>query len=281
MRKIVIASFLLVSVSLAAIPGHAGVIRGLFVGGMAAGASAAQGGSANEVFDAFGSGFSDVYSVASSLFKIFNAKLNKNSRSVKFFIDRFYAERLYNELVKHLEGEDRQRLIIEQEKWRKSGMDAYARKLIDQNVEKPVAYEQAAAYRRQELQKLWDSLGIPQPAKEDMFAGVDFNININNTQQNNPQSDPRATDPAFILPVSGKEICGDVISNLPFAEDANLVIMYVDGESAAYLTDDPLCRKMDSYLCSTLGEGMAAPEELKESGVEADVLYELQACKGR
>lgn len=46
---------------------------------------------------------------------------------MQYAIDRYRVDKLYQELLKHLQGERRMALIAEQEKWRATGLDAQAK----------------------------------------------------------------------------------------------------------------------------------------------------------
>ncbi|MDE7370931.1 MAG: hypothetical protein K2N07_04155 [Desulfovibrio sp.] len=240
---------------LSAVSAQAGLLRNIIVGGLAGKAAHSEGKSETEILDAVGSTVSDSWSVTSALIKILRAGIGKNGKggTVQYAIDRYRVDKLYQQLLKHLQGERRTALMAEQEKWRVSGLDAQAKALQQQGIPAAQAYEAAMRARLKELEDLWNSLDIPEETAPPMFAA----------------------------PKTGDEVCGDVITNTPLNEDNNLILMFVNGRSAAYYSSDPLCRKAKTYMCAKLGKSENAPPELKEAGVDAEQVFRIAGCQGK
>lgn len=245
---------LLCVLCLSAASAQAGLLRNIIVGGLAGKAAHSEGKSETEILDTVGSTVSDSWSVTSSLIKILRAGTGKNGKggTVQYAIDRYRVDKLYQELLKHLQGERRMALIAEQEKWRATGLDAQAKALQKQGITAAKAYEAAMRARLKELEDLLKSLDIPEETAPPMFAA----------------------------PKTGDEACGDIISNTPLNEDNNLILMFVNGRSVAYYSSDPLCRKGKTYMCVKLGKSENAPPELKEAGVDAEQVFRIAGCQG-
>lgn len=89
---------------------------------------------------------------------------------MQYAIDRYRVDKLYQELLKHLQGERRMALIAEQEKWRATGLDAQAKAPQKQGITAAKAYEAAMRARLKELEDLLKSLDIPAETAPPMFA---------------------------------------------------------------------------------------------------------------
>lgn len=261
---IIFCSLLLLSTQ----PAHAKIFRDIIVGGLTGGAGIAEGKSAPEVFDSTMSAISDSWAVGSSLFKIFRARMLKEGQggSVRFFIERYKMEKIYDDLVDRLEGKERSALIADQKQWNKTGLAANAKALEKNGLDRTRAYEVAMTGRYNKLLDMWRDLGASGSSGEE---GLNLNQSWNNSSSSNSLN--------FGTPQIGDQICGDVISQT--SQDSHTVfVLYVKGESTAYYSADRSCSKPRDYVCAKLIESDETTPELKDLGIDSEEVYKIANC---
>lgn len=236
-------------------------LTGMVAAGIAARATAYEGGSAVEVLRAYATTKSPYISMVDSIIRIWKAnKNNVKVESVDISIWKYRVDMLYKGLLDNIkDNKKRKELIAEQEKWNKTGLDQDARLIMDiaTHTSKTEAYSSALEKRYNTLDKLRKSLGLPQ------------SIAL--------QLKPK---PVLFDDLPKEDVCGDVITNFPINEDGNVIVANLDGNFTAFYTENYQCRKAMRYMCGKLGKSEDTPSEIRKVGITSKKIFNIKNCMG-